>query len=359
MGLIGEMRNRKKRRKPLGLHIGSASVRVLELSLCNGSYRVESCALEALPPNAVIEGNISDVEGVGEALKRALARSGSRASRAVLAVEGPAVIARTVALEASLADTDILGRIVADADRYIPHPLEDVAFDFEVQGLSERHPAQAEVLLVRLPQGCGRPALCRRARRPSRTRCRRAGGPGCRTPVRIAGNRSSAGRRASLWSRLPTSAQPRQPCGFWLMDGWYSAARNPWRPSARGRLSRNAARSRFMRPNAPSGGGVCRTGFAGSVVRPFNETLPGTLRAPCGFFYSSTHYSAVDHVLLIGGLAAAEGLAAELQNRLEAPATVGDPFAGMSTSPLVDADSLAVDASALALCCGLAMRSVE
>jgi len=82
MRLIGR---RKKRRALLGVDIGSASVKVLELSESNGNHCVESYAIEAMPPDAVVNGNISDIGGVGEALKRVCARSGSRACRAVAA----------------------------------------------------------------------------------------------------------------------------------------------------------------------------------------------------------------------------------------------------------------------------------
>jgi len=51
----------------LGLDISSTSVKLLELSKSGTRYRVESYGVEPLPPNAVVEKNISDVEGVGEA----------------------------------------------------------------------------------------------------------------------------------------------------------------------------------------------------------------------------------------------------------------------------------------------------
>ena len=59
----------------LGLDISSTSVKLLELSQSNGRYRVEAYAVEPLPPNAVVEKNIGDVEGVGEAIKRVVSRS--------------------------------------------------------------------------------------------------------------------------------------------------------------------------------------------------------------------------------------------------------------------------------------------
>ena len=49
----------KKSNLMLGLDISSTSVKLLELSKSGDRYRVESYAVEPLPPNAVVEKNIS------------------------------------------------------------------------------------------------------------------------------------------------------------------------------------------------------------------------------------------------------------------------------------------------------------
>ena len=91
----------KKSNILLGLDISSTSVKLLELSKANDRYRVESYAVEPLPPNAVVEKNISDVEGVGEAIKRVVSRSKSSAKQAAVAVAGSAVITKTIEMDAS------------------------------------------------------------------------------------------------------------------------------------------------------------------------------------------------------------------------------------------------------------------
>ena len=50
----------------LGIDISSTSVKLLELSRSVGKYRVEGYAVEPLPPNSVVEKNITDAELVGE-----------------------------------------------------------------------------------------------------------------------------------------------------------------------------------------------------------------------------------------------------------------------------------------------------
>ena len=72
------------------LNIISTSVKLSELSRSGGKYRVESYGVEPLPNNAVVEKNISDVEGVGEATERLVERSKTKVKNA--AVAGSAVI---------------------------------------------------------------------------------------------------------------------------------------------------------------------------------------------------------------------------------------------------------------------------
>ena len=80
----------------LGLDISTTAVKLLELSKSGDRYRVESYAVEPLPPNSVIEKNISDVEAVGEAIRRAVKRSGTKAKFAAAAVAGSAVITKVI-----------------------------------------------------------------------------------------------------------------------------------------------------------------------------------------------------------------------------------------------------------------------
>ena len=347
-----------KRRKLLGVDIGSASVKVLELSGRNGSYCVESYALEALAPNVPVDGNSSEFGGVVEAINRARVRSGSRVSRAALAVGGPSVIARTVALDASLSDADMLARITADAERYIPYPLDEVAIDFEVRGLSEQQPEQAEVLLT----ACRRDDIDRLCRALRTARLEPAVvEPEAQAVERVfellePGFERQAGELVVAVADIGATTAT-----LWvLVDGRVVFSRG--QPLTERRPA-SAARERPPRRPAEAAGAGGHGGrqeeSAGSPRWPCGEELARHLSRSLRLFFSSTHYTDVDRILLVGGAAAALGLPDALQNSLQAPAAVGDPFAGMALSAGVDAEELASDAPALALCCGLAMRGLR
>ena len=132
----------------LGIDISSTSVKLLELSRSGGRYKVEAYAVEPLPPNAVVEKNIAEIEGVGQTLARVLAKARTGAKNVAVAVAGSAVITKTIEMDAGLSEDEMETQLKVEADQYIPYPLEEVAIDFEVQGVSPRNPERAEVLLA-------------------------------------------------------------------------------------------------------------------------------------------------------------------------------------------------------------------
>lgn len=94
---------------------------------------MEAYAVEPLPPNAVVEKNIVELEGVGQALSRVLVKAKTNLKSAVVAVAGSAVITKTIEMEAGLSEDELENQLKIEADQYIPYPLEEVAIDFEVQ----------------------------------------------------------------------------------------------------------------------------------------------------------------------------------------------------------------------------------
>ena len=88
----------------VGVDISSSAVKVLELSLNDGRYRVESFAVAPLPQNAVVEKNIADTEVVAESLRLAHTRSRSKQKNAAVAVSGAAVITKVIEMSADLGE---------------------------------------------------------------------------------------------------------------------------------------------------------------------------------------------------------------------------------------------------------------
>ena len=139
---------RRKAETVLGVDIQDSGINVLELARAGEGYAVRAYASQPLPGHAVVDSNIVDLEVVAQTISKALFREQIQVTQAAVAVAGPAVISRVVALEAGLEAGEMEQRLRCEADQYIPYPLDEVAIDFQVQGPSSREPGYVDVLLV-------------------------------------------------------------------------------------------------------------------------------------------------------------------------------------------------------------------
>lgn len=105
-------------------------------------------AVEPVPANSVVDKNITDMEAVGEAIGRAVKKSGTKLKTAAAAVAGSSVITKVITMPADLSDADLESQIELEADQYIPFPLEEVSMDFEVIGPTADNPERVDVLLA-------------------------------------------------------------------------------------------------------------------------------------------------------------------------------------------------------------------
>ena len=148
MRALAELLVSKKKPPLIGIDISSSAVKVLELSKAGEHYRVERYAVEPLPQNAVVEHAITEVEQVGQAVERAIKRSGTRCKHAAVAVPSAHVITKTIKMPANLNDQDRQAQIEMEADHYIPYPLDEVNLDYQVLSQSETNPDEVDVLMA-------------------------------------------------------------------------------------------------------------------------------------------------------------------------------------------------------------------
>ena len=90
--------------------------------------------------NAINEKAIVDAEAVGQAIRRAVKRAGAKTSEVAVAISGDAAITKVIQMPRSLRSSDLEGQVEMQADQYIPFPMDEVSYDFEVLGPSRRTP---------------------------------------------------------------------------------------------------------------------------------------------------------------------------------------------------------------------------
>lgn len=348
---------RNKLESLVGLDIGSTSVKLLELSKHDGRHRVEAFGVEPLPPNAIVDRNISDLDSVGEAIRRLAARARPRARRAATALPDSAAFTRIVEMDASLSDDALQSRIIAEAGRHIPFPLEEVAMDFEVQNLSERNPDQVEVLL----------AVCRRDEVEKREGAMRLGG----LRPHVVEMEAQAIQRAAASAGLTTDGAGR-PALCTVMDIGAGATRLHAFDGARPaylqeqHFGGNRLTAELQRRYGWSDAEALLALRRGDLPVDADETVLQPFRAALGAEveravrqFQATADRPVGNVLLAGGTAALPGLADMLSHTLPAGSGVAHACAGMPLAARVDGDALAAYAPALLTACGLALRAFD
>lgn len=341
----------------LGLDISSTTVKLLELSKQGERYRVESYAVAALPPNAVVEKNINDPEGVAESIRQVVNQSKTKHTDVAVAVAGSAVITKMITMDAGLNEDQMEAQIMAEADQYIPYPLDEVAIDFEVQGVSAEDDTLVDVLL----------AACRKENVDLRVDALELAEltPSVVDVEAYDMERAyemvahSSGFAAAETIAIVDIGATMTTLSV-LADGRtiYTREQLFGGKQLTEEIQRRYGMTEQEAGFAKKAGGLPDEYYA-EVLAPFQDAVIQQVTRSLQFFFSSSQYDVVDHVVLAGGVAAMEGLADLVEEKLGTPATIANPFLGMDVSSKIDAASLRNDAPALMIACGLALRSFD
>jgi len=349
-----------KRKQPvmLGLDISSTTVKLLELSMTDGHYKVESMAIEPLPDDAVSEKNIQDPEAVGECIQKAVKKSGTKVKNAAVAVAGSAVITKIITMPANLSDSELESQIEMEADQYIPYPLEEINLDFEVIGPTRDNPETVDVLL----------AASRSENIETRTTALEIGGL---KPKIMDVEAYTIEHASSLIAAQIEEGEDNRIIA--VID--IGATMTSLNVIEDGNLIYTREQSfggkqlteEIMRRYGLSyeeAGRLKKTGglpdnYIPEVLEPFKETIAQQVGRFLQFFYTSGQHSSVSLIALAGGCAAIPGIDELIESQLETRTVIANPFANMSLSPKVNPQSLSNDAPSLMIACGLAMRSFD
>jgi len=348
----------RKRPPVVGLDISSSAVKLLELSRNGNRYRVESYAVEPLPPNSVVEKNITDVEAVGEAVRRAMKRAGAHTRNAAVAVAGSSVITKVIPMPNNLSDDELHSQIEMEADQYVPYPLEEVSLDFEVLGASGNNPDTVDVLL----------AACRTETVDMRAAAVENGG----LDIKVVDVEAYATENAfqllldqvpdhgadktvaviDVGSTMTTLNVLHDSKLIYTRDQIFGGKQLTEEIMRRYGLSYEEAGMAKRQGGLPEN-------YEPEVLEPFKEAMCQQVSRSLQFFFGSSQYNSVEQIILAGGSASVPGITDLLQERLGVETLVANPFASMSLSSRVKPQSLSNDAPALLIACGLALRSFD
>ena len=133
----------------IGVDISSSSVKMVELAdAMRGKIRLERYAIEPLPKDAVVDGNIMNLEAVGDSVRRGWKRMGTRIRNLALALPSAQVITKKITVPAGLREDELETQVETEANQYIPFALEEVNLDFQILGAAPNSPEDVEVMIA-------------------------------------------------------------------------------------------------------------------------------------------------------------------------------------------------------------------
>ncbi len=342
----------------LGIDIGTAAIKLVELSWSGARYRVESYALIPFPQDLMVDKQIANIDIIANAIKLAVKQSGTKNRQACVAVAGSAVMSKVLSLPGSLIAEEMEEQILLEADEYIPYALDEVNLDFEVQQVSENNAERVDVLL----------AASRRENVDERIEVLDKAG----LKVKIVDVEAFAMENAVslLADQLPDTID--KPTIAIIDVGATMSTLNvihecrtvyTREQAFGGKQLTEAIQCRYGLSYedaafAKKHGGLPANYFS-DVLDPFKTALVQQMARSLQFFVSSSAYRSIDSIVLAGGCSSITGLEQLMKQNLGISTFVSNPFINMAISNKVKPQSLKHAAPAMMIACGLALRSFD
>lgn len=347
-----------KARQLAGLDISSSSVKLVELSGGDKEgYKIERYAIEPLPRDAVVDGNIANLDAVSDAVRRALRRFGGGVKNVAMALPASSVITKKIILQGGLREQEMEMQVESEANQYIPFALDEVNLDFQVIGPAASGVGEVEVLI----------AASRKDKVEDRVAVAQAAG----LKAVVVDVESLAIESAfELVSRQLVAGGDKVVAlidiGASVMN--VTVLRGGQQVYSREQafgghqLTQDIARQYGMsieEAETAKRSGSLPEDYPRDLMRPFMDSLALEVSRALQFFFTSTQFNQVDHLVLAGGCAVMPGLAEVVAGRTQVETIIANPFAGMALSSKVRPKNLSVDAPSLMVACGLALRRFD
>ena len=348
-----------KARSLIGLDISSSSVKMVELaSDGKGGYRVERYAIEVLPRDVVSDGNIVNLESAAESVRRTWKKLATSTRQVAIALPSSHVITKKIIVMAGQREDELELLVESEANQYIPFPLDEVNLDFQVLGPAPSSPDEIEVLI----------AASRKEKVEDRVAV--AESAGLKPKVLDVESYAMLAAFELIEAQLPEGGKGKiialVDIGANVMN--FTVLRNGQQLYAReqafggNQLTQDIARMfgmSFEEAEAEKRRNTLPEKYEAELLRPFLESLALELSRALQFFFTSTQFNEVNHIVLAGGCAVIPGVDEVVASRTQINTIIANPFDNMLLAERVRGKNLLADASSLMVACGLALRRFD
>ena len=342
----------------IGVDISTSAVKMVELAEVGKHLTLERYVIEPLPKDAVADGNITNLDVVGEAVKRAWRVMGTRVRNTSLALPAAAVITKKITVPAGQTENELEQQVETEANQYIPFALDEVNLDFQVIGPSPATPDEVEVLI----------AASRKEKVEDRVAAIEAAG--LKALVMDVESFATQAAFELIQRQLPNNGAEQTiaviDIGAAMMhinvlrDGQqiYSREQSFGGNQLTQDIQRKFSLSAEEAEAAKRNGGL-PDNYEPEVLQPFMDSLALEISRALQFFFTSTQYNTVDHILLAGGCSVIPGLDEVVASRTQVSTMIANPFLNMTQSKHIKTRQLLLDAPSLLIACGLALRRFD
>jgi len=346
----------RKQPPMIGLDISSSSVKLVELGqTAAGEYVLERFASEPFEKGWITDGQIEKFDEVTAAVKRVIAKSGTRTKQVVMAMPQSAVITKKIMLPAGLREEEMELQVESEANQYIPFSLDEVSLDFCVIGPSPTSAGDVEVLIA--------------ASRKDRVQDRQGLAEAAGLKPMVLDIESHASRMAMgrVVAALPNEGRDALVALFEIGADTTSlkVLRDDEmlydRDQAFGGSQLTQLISRqygflFEEAEAKKLNGDLPEDYESTILAPFVDSLSQEIGRALQYFFTSTPHHKVHYVMLAGGTATLPGLKDRVTDLTGFASSVVNPFDHMQLGSAVRESRVRREAPSYLTACGLAMR---
>ncbi|MCK5917476.1 MAG: pilus assembly protein PilM, partial [Cocleimonas sp.] len=314
----------RKKGNLLGIDISSSAVKLIELSRRGDNYRVDSYSVASLPEGAAFERDIIEADPVGEAIRKVIKNSRTKSRHCALGIPSSMAINKIIAMPDSIPSGEMEAQIEMEAEQYIPYPMDEVNFDFEILGPSATK-GMVDVLLG--------------ATRTENVEVRLAAAEMAGLTVDVVDLESNAVEL--LFSNLVDDIADTETVA--VVD--FGASMTGINVFEKGRVvfSREQVfggkqlteeiMQRYGLPYSEAGlakkNGNLPEGYIPEVLDPFRENMVRQVQRFLQFYHASTQQGKVEKILLSGGCASIPGIDEQIQEATGVPVSLANPFSNM------------------------------
>lgn len=348
-----------KARPLIGLDVSSSAVKMVELaSDGKNGYRVERHSIEVLPREVVSDGNIVNLEMAAEAIKRAWRKLSTPTRAVAAALPAAHVITKRIIVAAGQKEEELELFVESEANQYIPFPLDEVNLDFQILGPASSSQEEIEVLI----------AASRKEKVEDRVAVIESAGlkPAIMdvesfamlSSLDLSLKRLPNGGKGQILALVDVGANAMNLTV--LRDGRQLYARE--QAFGGNQLTQDIARlygMSFAEAEADKRRNALPENYESELLQPFVENMALEVSRALQFFFTSTQFDKVDHLVLSGGCAVLPGSDEVIASRTQIDTVVANPFVDMALSDRVRANHLLTDAPSLMVACGLALRRFD